>query len=115
MSRRVLGFGLLAFAGSALVWFALRAYTGIFSILNLRVFIGVVVLLPPWMVALTEAKANRSFVLGLFASVLGVGAVIAGEALAGAVTGRPMDLWERFTAGMLVAAAVVPFAVRKMI
>jgi hypothetical protein len=105
--KRLLAFGLGGFAATAAIWFALRAYTGVYDVLNLRVFIGAFVLVPvlsPILVAKTKSLA-----VSALTSVLAVSAILAAEALAASVTGKPIR-WEKFNLIFLGVAAVLPFS-----
>ncbi len=105
--KRLFKFGLAGFAVTAAIWFALRAYTGIYDVLNLRVFVGAFVLVPvlsPVLVAKTKAIS-----ISALTSVLAVGAILAAEALAAQVTGRPIR-WEKFNLIFLGVALVLPFS-----
>jgi hypothetical protein len=97
---------LAGFAASALLWFVLRAYTGVFDVLNLRVFVGAFTIVPA-LAPLLLAK-EKSTSVSLLTSACAVGAILGGEALAMVVTGRDIP-WSTFNLVFLGVAAVLPF------
>ena len=94
------------FAATALLWFVLRAYTGVFTVLNLRVFVGAFTLVPALAPMLLAREKTTS--VSLLASACGVGAILGGEALAMVVTGRDIP-WDGFNLTVLGVAAILPF------
>lgn len=120
--KRVLGFGGAGLAASALVWFLLRAYTGIFDILNLRVFVGITALLPAMLLPVwgfdpniltknEDAKVPKA-VSGA-AAVFAAAAIFLGEHAAGLVKGAPVS-WEKFSLICLVVSVIVPFQIEQV-
>ena len=97
---------LAGFAATALLWFVLRAYTGVFDVLNVRVFVGAFTLVPA-LAPLLLAK-EKSTNVSLLSSACAVGAILGGEALAMVVTGRDVP-WGSFNLGFLAVAAILPF------
>jgi hypothetical protein len=115
--KRVLGFGTAGLAASALAWFLLRAYTGIFDILNVRVFVGVPALLPAMMLPVwgfnpkiltKDAAAVIPKSVSGTAAFCAVAAILLGEFAASLVKGAPIS-WERFNLICLAVSVVVPF------
>lgn len=120
---RILGFGGAGVVATALSWFLLRTYTGIFDILNLRVFVGVIVLLPALGASiygfdptiLTQNKEHVTIpkaVCGV-AAVCGMGAIVLGEFTASLVKGVPIP-WERFNLILLGVCLVLPFQFERL-
>jgi hypothetical protein len=88
------------------VWAALRAYTGVFGILNLRVFVGAIIVAIPMVAAgALQGKGVRWKVLQ---SVLGLTTVIGGEGIGSLVSGTPPVL-DKFTLIYLGIALVLPW------
>jgi hypothetical protein len=79
------------------IWGLLRAYTGIFDVLNLRVFVASFVLIAPLIaivgVALSLTGAGRIFLI--FVPFLAMVPVGGGEYLGAALSGRPI-IWQKF-------------------
>lgn len=119
--NRVLGFGGAGLAASALGWFLLRAYTGIFDILNLRVFVGVTALLPAMLLPVwgfdphiltrnEDAKVPKP--VSAAAAFCAAAAIVLGEFAAGLVKGAPVS-WEKFNLICLLVAVLVPFQIER--
>ena len=118
--KRVIGFGAAGCIVSAILWAVLRGYTGIFNILNLRVFVAAIVLVPALLApvfgfssgVVTQNDADKTVpksvcaVVALFA----VAAILAGEFGGGAISGKPI-VWEKFNLIFLGVAAVLPFQI----
>ncbi len=116
--KRTLTYGALGFAATAAAWFALRAYTGVFTVLNLRVFVGAFALIPAlfgtvygfhpdnFKSTTNQLPPPRSVcaAAGAFAAA----AILCGEYGASAVTGSPV-VWDKFNLIFLVVALVLPF------
>jgi hypothetical protein len=97
-----IGVTLLAVA----VWAALRAYTGVFGILNFRVFVGAVLVAIPMVAAgALQGKGVRWKVLQ---SLLGLSTVIGGEGIGSVASGTPPVL-DKFTLIYLGVALVLPW------
>lgn len=97
---------LAGFALSGLIWFLLRAYSGVFTVPNLRAFVGAFTLVPA-LGPLLLAK-EKTTTVSLITSASAVGAILGGEALAMLVTGRDIP-WDKFNLIFLGVAAVLPF------
>lgn len=121
--KRVLGLGATGLAVSAALWFALRAYTGIFGILNLRVFVGIITLMPamlapvwafdPTILAKNEdAKVPKS-VAGA-AAFLAAASILIGEFAGAAAKGAPVT-WDKFNLICLLVCAVLPFQIERVL
>lgn len=119
--KRVLGFGGAGLAASALCWFLLRAYTGIFDVLNLRVFVGITALLPAMLLPVwgfdpkilthnEDAKVPKP--VSAAAAFCAAAAIVLGEYAAGLVKGAPVS-WENFNLICLLVAAVAPFQIER--
>ena len=88
------------------IWAALRAYTGVFEVLNLRVFVGAIILVIPMIAAgALQGKGARWNVLQ---SVLGLTTVIGGEGIGSLLSGSPPVL-DKFTLIYLGVALVLPW------
>ena len=104
------GMRLIAGGGAALVaiaiWGALRAYTGVFEILNLRVFVGAFIVVIPLVAAGALQKSGTS--LKFLQSLLGVIAISGGEALGAFLSDKPIVV-DKFTAIYFGVAIVLPW------
>lgn len=120
--KRVLGFGGAGLVISSLLWFLVRAYTGIFDILNLRVFIGIIALLPAMLLPVwgfdakiltknEDAKVPKP-VSGT-AAFCAAAAIVLGEYAGGLVKGAPVS-WEKFNLICLVVGALLPFQIEQV-
>lgn len=120
--KRVLGFGGAGLAASSLLWFLLRAYTGIFGILNLRVFVGITalmpaILLPVWgfdskiLTKNEDAKVPKAVCVA--SAFLAAAAIFLGEHIASLVKGAPAT-WDRFNLICLLVSAVLPFKIEQV-
>lgn len=116
---RILGFSAAGITVTALGWFLLRAHTEIFTVLNLRVFVGVIMLLPalggallgfdPGLLTKKDPVAIPRAVRGLSA-LSGMVAVVLGEFIASQGTGVPIP-WDKFNLIFLVVCLMLPFKV----
>jgi hypothetical protein len=97
-----IGVTLLAVA----VWAALRAYTGVFGILNLRVFVGAIIVAIPMVAA--GALQGRGAGWKVLQSLLGLTTVIGGEGIGSLVSGTPPVL-DKFTLIYVGVALVLPW------
>ena len=117
---RVVIFGVVGCIVSAALWAALRGYTGIFNVLNLRVFVGVIILLPALLApvfgfssaAMTQNNSEKVVPKSVCALValFSVVAILAGEFGGSVITGKPIP-WEKFNLIFLAVAAVLPFQI----
>ncbi len=118
--KRVVVFGVVGCIVSAALWAALRGYTGIFNVLNLRVFVGVIILLPALLApvfgfsssVVTQNNAEKIVPKSVCAVValFSVVAILAGEFGGSMITGKPIS-WEKFNLIFLGVAAVLPFQI----
>ena len=87
-------------------WAALRAYTGIFGILNLRVFVGAILVAVPMVAAgalqWTDARSK------IIQSVVGLATVVGGEGIGSYIAQSPPVL-DQFTLIYLGIALVLPW------
>lgn len=106
-ARLALGIGgtLVAIA----IWAALRAYTGVFGILNVRVFVGAFILVIPLVAAGAFQKIGVPWTA--LQSLLGVATVIGGEGLGAVLADRPVVL-DKFTLIFLGVAVALPWLSR---
>jgi hypothetical protein len=88
------------------VWAALRAYTGVFGVLNLRVFVGAIILVIPMIAA--GALQGKGVRWNVLQSVLGLTTVIGGEGIGSLISGSPPVL-DKFTLIYLGVALVLPW------
>ena len=88
------------------VWAALRAYTGVFGVLNLRVFVGAIILVIPMIAA--GALQGKGVRWNALQSVLGLTTVIGGEGIGSLISGSPPVL-DKFTLIYLGVALVLPW------
>ena len=118
--KRVLVFGVVGCIVSAALWAALRGYTGIFNVLNLRVFVGVIILLPALLApvfgfssaVVTQNDSGKVVPKSVCAVValFSVVAILAGEFGGSMITGKPIP-WEKFNLICMGVAAVLPFQI----
>lgn len=115
--KRVLGFGGAGFAASALLWFALRAYTGIFEILNLRVFVGIVALLPALLLPVwgfdpklltRDGDAVVPKAVSAASALCAAAAIVSADLAAGAA-------WSKFNLICLAVSVVLPFQLESVL
>ena len=109
---RAIAFGAVAAAVSAAIWALLRAYTGIFDILNLRVFVGAVILAVPIGTVMFLAKENKRPAILFAQSLFAVAVVLGGEFLGAALGGRDA-VWDRFSLLFLAIGAALPWLYAK--
>ena len=87
-------------------WAALRAYTGIFEILNLRVFVGGILVAIPMVASgalqWTDARSK------ILQSVVGLATVVGGEGIGSYIAQSPPVL-DKFTLIYLGIALVLPW------
>ena len=86
------------------VWAALRAYTGVFGVLNLRVFIGAIILAIQMIAA--GAFQGKGVRWNVLQSLLGFITVIGGEGIGSLISGSPPVL-DKFTLIYLGVALVL--------
>ncbi len=120
--KRVLCFGGAGLGASALFWFLLRAYTGIFDILNLRVFVGITALVPamllpvwgfdPKILTKNEDAQVPKLVSGT-AALCAAAAIVLGEYAASLVKGAPVP-WGKFNLICLAVVILLPFQFEKV-
>lgn len=118
--KRVIGFGAAGCIVSAIIWAALRGYTGVFGILNLRVFVGAFVLVPALLApvfgfssgVVTQNDADKIVPKSVCAVValFSVAAILAGEFGGSAISGKPV-VWDKFNLIFLGVAAILPFQI----
>src|SRR5262249_17964775 len=101
--RRAILFTLVAIA----VWAALRAYTGMFEVLTLRIGVGALIVAIPMLAAPTDSQ-GRAGGWKVLQSLLGVVTVVGGEGLGSLLTGRPPAL-DKFTLIFFGIAIVLPW------
>lgn len=121
--KRVLGLGAAGLALSAALWFVLRAYTGIFDILNLRVFVGIsalmpAMLLPVWAFDATILSKNEdakvpTAVAGA-AGFFAASAILIGEFGGAAAKGTPVT-WDKFNVICLLVCVLLPFQIERVL
>jgi hypothetical protein len=100
---------LVGFAATVIaiaIWAALRAYTSIFDILNLRVFVGAFIIVIPLVAAGAFQKATTP--LKVVQALLGVVTLVGGEGLGSLLSDKPIVV-DKFTAIYLVIAIVLPW------
>ena len=87
-------------------WAALRAYTDIFGILNLRVFVGAILVAVPMVASgalqWTDARSK------ILQSVVGLATVVGGEGIGSYIAQSPPVL-DKFTLLYLGIALVIPW------
>ena len=88
------------------VWAALRAYTGIFGILNFRVFVGAFILAIPMVAA--GAFQGKSVSWRLVQSLLGLATVVGGEGIGSYLSGTAPVI-DKFTLIYLGIAVALPW------
>jgi hypothetical protein len=87
-------------------WAALRAYTGIFGILNLRVFVGAILVAVPMVAAGAMQWSEPRW--KLLQSVVGLAAVVGGEGVGSYIAQSPPVL-DKFTLIYFGIAVVLPW------
>ena len=118
--KRVMVFGIVGCLISAIIWAVLRGYTQIFTVLNVRVFVGAIILVPVMMVSLygfssgliaqnSSDKTPPKSVCAVIA-LFSVVAILAGEFAGSMINGTPV-VWEKFNLIFLGVAAVLPFQI----
>lgn len=121
--KRVLGFGSAGLAVSAGLWFALRAYTGVFDILNLRVFVGIICLMPAMLAPvwafdpglLTKNEdAKVPMAVGGAAGFFSASSILLGELAGAAAKGAPV-IWDKFNLICLAVCLVLPFQIERVL
>ncbi len=121
-SKRTAVWSAAGVAASATAWAGLRGFTGVFEVLNLRVFVGFLVLAPSLMGPLYGSDATfltrdgkTDFPLGvrLLSGACALCAVLIGEAAASGATGRPVS-WDKFVLIVLFVCAVLPFQLNRV-
>lgn len=120
--KRVLGFGGAGLAASTLLWFLLRAYTGIFNVLNLRVFVGITALMPAMLLPVWGFDSNiltknedvkvPKAIAGA-AAFFATAAIFLGENVASLAKGVPVS-WEKFNLICLAVCVVLPFQIEQV-
>jgi hypothetical protein len=88
------------------IWATLRAYTSIFGILNLRVFVGAFIIVIPLVAAGAFQKTTAP--LKVVQSLLGVVTLVGGEGLGSLLSDKPIVV-DKFTAIYFVIAIVLPW------
>jgi len=119
--KRVLGLGAAGLAVSAGLWFALRAYTGIFEIRNLRVFAGIITLMPAmltpvWAFDRTLLTKNEDakvpMLVAVAAGVFAASSILIGELAGAAAKGAPVT-WDKFNLICLGVCVLLPFQIER--
>ncbi len=106
--RVVLSWSFKAFAVTVVVWAAIRAFTGIFEIPNLRILVAACVLTPAVLGQIyLLAKSNSRGVVPLI-SLFGMASLVLAEGLAALVTGQFYPPWDDFGMGFLVVLGALP-------
>ncbi len=105
-SGRRLLIGLAATVIAIAIWATLRAYTSIFGILNLRVFIGAFIIVIPLVAAGAFQKSTTA--LKLVQSLLGVLTIVGGEGLGSLLSEKPIVV-DKFTAIYFAVAITLPW------
>ena len=118
--KRVTVLGILGCVVSAAVWAALRGYTGVFNVLNLRVFVAAIILVPAMLApvfgfssgVVTQKDSEKVVPKSVcaVAALLSVAAILGGEFGGSAISGKPVQ-WEKFNLIFLGVAAVLPFQI----
>ena len=104
--------GAIATVVGVVVWAALRAYTGIFLILNVRVFVGAVVMAAPLITIVLLSKESKKPAVIALETLLCLAVIAGGELLGSILSGHP-PVWDRFTLVFLFVGAVLPWAQAK--
>jgi hypothetical protein len=104
----VLSWSFKAFAVTVVAWTAIRAFTGIFEIRNLRILVAACVLTP---VVLGQiyllAKTSSRLMIPLI-SLFGMVSLVLAEGLAALVTGQFYPPWGDLDMGFLVVLGALP-------
>ncbi len=118
--KRVVVFGVVGCIVSAVLWAALRGYTEIFTVLNVRVFVGAIILVPALMLPVygfssglvTQNSGDKTPPKSVCAMIalFSVVAILAGEFAGSTIKGKPV-VWEKFNLIFLGVAAVLPFQI----
>jgi hypothetical protein len=106
LSGRRLLIGFVATVIAIAIWAALRGYSSVFGILNLRVFVGAFIIVIPLVAAGAFQKTTAS--LKLVQSLLGVVTLAGGEGLGSFLSDKPIVV-DKFTAIYFVIAIVLPW------
>ena len=118
--KRVFVCGVVGCLISAILWAALRGYTEVFTVLNLRVFVGAIILVPALMAPVygvssslvTQNNSDKTVPKSVCAltALFCVVAILAGEFGGSMIKGTPV-VWEKFNLIFLGVAAVLPFQI----
>jgi hypothetical protein len=106
LSGRRLLVGFAAMVIAIAIWAALRAYTSIFGILNLRVFVGAFIIIIPLVAAGAFQKTTAP--LKVMQSLLGVVTLVGGEGLGSLLADKPIVV-DKFTAIYFAVAITLPW------
>jgi hypothetical protein len=106
VSRKRLLVGFAATVIAIAIWAALRAYSSIFGILNLRVFVGAFIIVIPMVAAGAFQKSTAP--LKVVQSLLGVVTLVGGEGLASLLADKPIVV-DKFTAIYFAVAITLPW------
>ena len=118
--KRVFVFGAAGCIVSGILWAVIRGYTGVFSILNLRVFVAALVLAPALIApvfgfssgVVTQNDADKTVPKSVCAliALFCVVAILAGEFGGSAINGKSI-VWEKFNLIFLGVVAILPFQI----
>ncbi len=97
VSASLFAVALISACLAAIVWGLIRAYTGIFDVLNLRVFVGSAVLVLPLLLmpALAFSLSGWRRILVLVIPIMAVVPVAGGEWLGMTLSGQAI-VWQKF-------------------
>lgn len=107
-SARVYMMGLATTVVGVVVWGLLRGFTGIFDVLNLRVFVGVVIVALPFLAVMFTSKESANKIYKLLQSACGLATVLGGEYLGAVLSGKEVE-WQKFNLIILGVAVVLPW------
>ena len=104
--------GAVVAVASIVIWGALRAYTGIFLVLNVRVFVGAFVMAAPLITVFLLSKESKKPAVVALETVLCIAVIAGGEMLGSLLAGKP-PVWDKFSLVFLLVGAVLPWAQAK--
>ena len=120
--KRILSLGAAGLVATAACWCVLRAFTGIFDILNLRVFVGAILLVPvmlapaygfdPLILTNNDAVRIPKEVCTVIAA-LAVASILLGEFGASLIKGVPIP-WEKFNLLFMGISVILPFQMERL-
>ncbi len=104
----VLSWSLKAFAVTVVAWAAIRAFTGIFEIRNLRFVVGACALAPVALGQIYILGKRSSLPMVPVVSLVGMASIVLAEGLAALVTGEFYPPWDDFSMGFLAVLGGLP-------